>query len=130
MLSGLVRLLGGSLAVVCLLLAGCNAGSDQVTVTGTASFEGQPIADGEIQFLADGGDGTMAGSPIKDGKFSFQAKPGSKKVKITGMREEGVAKDGLPNYVSYIPKKYNEQTTLKEEVKSSGENKFDFALTK
>jgi hypothetical protein len=130
MSSGSIRLSFLGLLFGCLLFAGCNAGSGQVTVTGTASFEGQPIADGEIQFFSDGGDGTMSGGPIKDGKFSFKSTPGAKNVKIAATREEGVAKDGLPNYVSYIPKKYNEQTTLKEEVKSSGENKFDFALTK
>jgi hypothetical protein len=130
MSSGSIRLSFLGLLFGCLLLAGCNGGGGTVDVTGTASFDGQPIANGEILFHADGGDGTMGGGPIKDGKFTFKVSPGPKKVVITATREEGVAKDGLPNYVSYIPKKYNEQTTLKEEVKSSGENKFDFALTK
>lgn len=130
MSSGSVRFLRCCLLLGGLLAVGCETGSKTVQVEGTASFEGQPIANGEIQFQSDGGDGTMAGSPIKDGKFAFKATPGQKKVMITATKEEGVAKDGLPNYISYIPTKYNKATTLKQEVKASGENKFDFPLTK
>jgi hypothetical protein len=119
--------LAGSL-LLCSVLAiagGCGSGGNTGKVTGTVTFDGAPVPDGQITFESD----TVTGAQIKDGKFEADVPVGKHKVKIVANREEGVAADGLPNFVSYIPKKYNEQTTLEEEVKS-GKNEFTFDLTK
>ncbi len=121
------RYLAGSLLVVSLMLVagGCGSGGDTGTVTGTVTFDGAPVQQGQISFEGN----TVTGAQIQDGKFEAQVPVGKQKVKISATREEGVAPDGLPNYVQYIPKKYNDQTTLEEDVKA-GTNEFKFELTK
>ena len=121
------RYLAGSLLVVSLMLVagGCGSGGDTGTVTGTVTFDGAPVQQGQISFEGN----TVTGAQIQDGKFEAQVPVGKQKVKISATREEGVARDGLPNYVQYIPKKYNDQTTLEEDVKA-GTNEFKFELTK
>lgn len=117
---------GCLLVVVGALLAGCGGGGNQ-EVKGNVTFEGQPVTDGQVVFTSDA---ATIGGEIKEGKFTLQAPPGKYQVKITATREEGVAADGLPNFVMYIPKKYNEQTTLEKEVTAGGANEFSFELTK
>jgi hypothetical protein len=113
------------LSTAALAMVGCGGGGNTGKVTGTVTFDGTPVADGQVSFEGN----TVVGAQIKDGKFEADVPVGKHKVKITATREEGVAPDGLPNFVSYIPKKYNDQTTLEEEVKS-GTNEFKFELTK
>jgi len=109
---------------------GCGDGTGQRQVSGTVMLDGQPIEKGEIALYPASGDGTPQGGPIMDGKFQFQAAPGEKRVEITATREAATpAPDGLPNYVSYIPAKYNRQSTLTETVQDSGANVFVFELT-
>ena len=125
MINGWLRLAVGCLVVAgSAFLAGCDSSGGAHDVTGTVTFEGEPVKEGQIVFES----GTVTGAEIKEGKFTAQLPPGKYKVRITATREEGVAPDGLPNYVSYVPKKYNEQTTLEEDV--SGKKEVKYELTK
>jgi hypothetical protein len=123
-------------ALLCLLLLlpACGSGPRKVPVSGTVSFDGKPVADGDIIFEdVDPKLGPDAGK-IKDGKFAFTAKAGQKKVKIQASRLEklpegkkgAMGETEMP--VDYIPEHYNSKTELKEEVKSSGTNTFTFDL--
>lgn len=126
-----LRALMSCLAVATALTAvGCGDGTDQRQVSGTVTLDGQPVEKGEIAFYPASGNGAPQGGPITDGKFQFQALAGEKRVEITATREAATpAPDGLPNYVSYIPAKYNSQSTLTETVQDSGANTFTFELT-
>jgi hypothetical protein len=122
--------------VVLSLLAfgGCGpSGPTTYPVSGTVTFNGEPIPTGYITFTPD--DPTLApeSGPITDGKFSFRAREGGKTVKIEADRYVEGAQNpvmGMNPKYQYIPKKYNENSTLKEEVKPDDEsNKYTFTLT-
>lgn len=109
---------------------GCG-GPTEIVVKGTVTFEGEPVETGEIVFIPTNGEGAVGAGPITNGEFSFVASPGDKKVEITANKvSEKPAPDGLPNYVPYIPKKYNTATTLTATVENKAENTFTFDLKK
>ena len=72
------------LFLLALVPCGC---SGTCAVSGEASYEGQPIADGMITFLPADGKGPPAGGPITHGKFEVQGLvPGPKIVEITAVK--------------------------------------------
>ena len=65
---------------------GCG-GSGGATVSGTVTYEGQPVGDGTITFLPADGKGQPVGGPIVNGRYSLTAvSPGSKMVQITAVK--------------------------------------------
>ncbi len=117
-------------SVLLLTLAGCGGdGPRQYQVTGSVTFDGQPIEQGEIRFMPTEAGGTPYAGAIANGKFECKVTEGQKRVEISATREAPTpAPDGLPNYVSYIPEEYNTQSTLTAEVKPGGDNTFTFDL--
>src|SRR5437016_5081016 len=68
------------LHMVLLLALGCGSGTCEVT--GTVTFDGQPVPHGDIVLNdVEGRLGPDYGK-IEDGKFALQAKPGGKRVEI------------------------------------------------
>lgn len=126
------------LATCCLLLGlGCaqaQTGPALFPVTGTATFDGKPIETGRILFRKIGEGDRAYGGEITNGNYSFTSEPGKVKVEITASRiipGKFDNSNGTPEPTGemYIPKKYNAQSTLEAEVKSSGDNNFPFDLT-
>ena len=117
-------------SVALLTLAGCGGGGPaEYAVTGTVTFDGQPVEKGEIRFLPAGTQGTAYAGAIVNGKFECKVTEGQKRVEMSATREAATpAPDGLPDYVSYIPAEYNTQSTLTAEVKPGGGNTFTFDL--
>ena len=124
-----------TLLTVALLVGGCaktDPRSRSFEVSGTVTFDGQPVADGGITLVSE--DPTLASDAgsIKDGQFKFLASAGKKKVQIRASREipqpgpKNVLRD--PKFEEYIPAKYHENTELEIEVVPGGENRFDFPL--
>ncbi len=111
-------------------ITGCG-GPTEIVVKGTVTFEGEPVETGEILFIPVDGEGPVGAGPITNGEFSFVAPPGEKKVEITANKvSDKPAPDGLPNYVPYIPKKYNANTELTATVENKTENTYSFELEK
>ena len=115
--------------------AGCG-GSSVGNVRGEVTFDGQPLKEGVIRFVPEGGQGTTAEALITDGKFTEQMPVGTYQVQVSspklpkgmasskemkrGTVDEGVALEEL------IPGRYNLRTELKAEIKSGGnEVRFD-----
>lgn len=126
-----------ALAVLMMAVMGCSGGGDDlVTVTGSVSFNGQPVETGTIQFTPADGQGSPVGGEIADGSFSIRTTPGPKKVSIYG--EKVVARErrefappGQEVYEikeNYIPSQFNDATILAFDVPSDGGSK-EFALT-
>ena len=122
-----------ALLLAILLAAGC--GSDEVQrypVSGTVTFDGQPVPDGHIIFASPGGETTPDAGPIVDGQYAFDVQSGAKRVEIQASREvPGAPVDpamGMAPRQEYIPPRYNTQSTLRAEVKPDGENEFNFEL--
>jgi hypothetical protein len=123
---------------------GCGGSSSRLPVEGAVTFDGQPIAEGQINFIpAPGTAGPTAGSVISAGRYSVPAekglKPGKYRVEISALRATAQktqtfnavtgATDASAAYESYIPPRYNAKSELTAEVNAGGPNQFDFHLT-
>ena len=145
----LVGLLG--LAAVCAGFLGCGGASDDLprqSVSGTVTFDGQPLSQGRIQFEPASAEAKIpAGGEITDGRYSIPRDQGPTsgdyRIMITSSvartpagdkspgaePPKGVAKIHSPA-VELIPKEYNSNTTLKAKVEAGKTNSFEFTLKK
>ena len=116
---------------------GCS--SKQTTIEGAVSFDGQPVERGSITFEPASGTGPSAGGTIENGRYKIDASgvtPGEMIVRISAVRPTGKKIEAGPpeppgtlveEVRPYIPAAYNEQSTLKAQVKA-GKVTQDFAL--
>lgn len=120
-------------ALTCLLLfCGCSDDAEKTyPVTGTVTLDGQPLPEGNIQFVPlDGKHGAEPGV-IKDGKFELSAIQGQKRVEISaakiipGSSLRGAGGEPVPE--EYLPQRYNASSELTADVKPQ-ENVIDFPL--
>jgi len=117
--------------LLALLLSGCgSSGPETCTVTGTVTWNGSPVPEGNILFTSADGKGVPDSGRIEDGKYKLEVKPGKKKVAIHAEREVGEVDPimGARPRRSYIPPKYNVQTELTAEVTPGAKNAFPFEL--
>jgi hypothetical protein len=112
-------------------LIGCGpSGSEKYTVTGTVTFDGQPVPDGHIIFApTEPGSAPDAGKIIQ-GKFELTATAGKKRVEIHASRESGPIDPvmGAVPRVPYIPARYNSASVLTAEVTKQGPRHLQFDL--
>ena len=125
------RILGFALAW--FLLAGCGAPSGPVTypISGAVTWKKAPLAEGDIVLLDESGAAHPAAGKIKNGAFEFRSTPGKRRVEIQANREKPGQENvvmGMRDKEQYIPAQYNSKSTLSIEVKSDGQNKFNFEL--
>jgi hypothetical protein len=116
-----------------VFLGGCGPSEPRLyKVSGTVSFDGQPVETGTIVFEpVDSVPGNGAGGEIHNGVFTLQSRQGKKKVSIRATRPipgkwNNVMK--VPAIQQYIPADYNSKTILTAEVLPEGENHFEFNL--
>ncbi|QDT98196.1 hypothetical protein [Gimesia aquarii] len=129
--------------VLSLTLSGCGStetGPDRTIVTGKVTFKGEPVLQGQIWFLPQAGrEAPQAGAPIVEGQYRVENKGGvpigSCQVKITAEQPKAdikIVEDGGPEEIpttQYLPARYNEQTELTAEIKSSADPiEIDFEL--
>ena len=116
---------------------GCRkSGPKRSIVSGTVTFDGTPIANGEIRFCPkDGTKGTISGAPIVDGKYIAKAKGGvqigNHVVKIWAYETDttgGDADERDNGEIQYIPSQYNRDSGLTTTVKDQSEQTLDFKL--
>lgn len=126
----LSRLVVGSCLLV-LVFGGCDSGPRLHSVTGNVTLDGAPLPEGDIIFApVDVSQGPEAGK-VKDGKYELKSREGKMKVRINASKIKpggALGAAGEPVAEEYLPAKYNSETTLEAEVKSSGTNTFDFPL--
>jgi hypothetical protein len=120
----------------CASWLGCSGGGVATyRVTGTATFDGDPIAEGDIIFLSVDNSTPPGAGKIQGGTFKAEVPAGQKKVEIRASRMEPLpegqtgAMGETEMAVDYIPARYNSETELTAEVKEGGNNEFSFALT-
>lgn len=131
--------LGLSLICISICSLGCGGTDPKApklyTVSGTVTFNGQPLKDAAMVFRTTDGKHS-AGAQVKDGKFTTKIAAGTSKVQINALvdspdgkfREENPG-ERVPVKVELIPKKYNSETTLTVDVKADTSN-VTFDLTK
>jgi hypothetical protein len=121
-----------------LASAGCSKNAaDRVVVEGSVSFNGEPVANGQISFYpTEANPGPVSGGPIKDGKYVAQARGGvplgNHRVEITGFRPMkstgGPVGEGLPAE-QYLPSQFNQRSELTALVEATPNPKtLDFDL--
>jgi hypothetical protein len=141
-----MRLCYGGLRLLCACtvfvgVAGCQGGGpNRYAVSGEVKFQGKPLDQGAITFLAQ--DPTLVsggGAMIKDGRYNIPAEhgllPGQYRVIVTSAAKGAPPDpDAPPGPAGPLPKdrinpKYNNaQSILTAEVKAEGPNTFDFAV--
>ena len=105
-------------------LAGCGGGDgpERAVVTGKVTFQGEPLANGEIRFVpTKGTEAPVSGASIAEGAYRADGlggvPVGTHKVVIQGFRaadtpvHDPIEGDYYPR-VQYLPVKYNDQTEL------------------
>jgi hypothetical protein len=110
---------------------GGDKGPKKHDITGTVSYNGQTISEGDITLLPADGSVGGEGGKIKDGKYAMKAREGKNKVQIMATRavpgKKGPMGEDLVE--QYIPEKYNEKTTIEVTVES-GKTEYNFDLPK
>lgn len=123
--------LGGVLLSIMSIasLTGCSPSDGMVEVSGTVTWNGQPIETGFVSFVPDPGKSPQAGK-IVNGQFRFRAYPGQNTIRILA-EKKGEFNQAMNqyNYHQFLPPKYNEESELSEEVSASGSNVFNFPLS-
>ena len=118
------------LPALVLLMPCCGPkGPAMATVSGVVTFDGQPVEDGEILFSPlDKNLGPEAGR-IKNGAFNFPAKVGQSRIEVRASRAvPGRDTPMGPITLEYIPARYNEESTLSENVTADGKNHWELKL--
>lgn len=124
-IGGIVFLLGMSLVAGC----GGSDGPQRVILSGTVTYQGQPVKEGQICFLPiEGTQAPVAGAPITDGKYCVEQKGGlpvgTHKVQILAFASNGKGgADAMTGLMGkqYLPWKYNRETELKITVESGSD---------
>jgi hypothetical protein len=120
-------------SAICLLAAaGCGTRDlPRYAVTGTVTFEGEPVPKGDVQLLPLAAPRGPDATRITAGQFATRSIAGKHRVEIRALRPlPGGQLDGfgLPATEAYIPARYNESSELEVEVTPAGPNDFRFDL--
>lgn len=113
------------------LLAGYGSDPKLYPVSGTVTWNGAALPNGDIIFEPVDGQVAPDAGKIRNGTFSFAASAGKKRVRIHASREVPGKIDPVmksPVREDYIPERYNSRTELEEEVTPGGKNEFVFKL--
>jgi hypothetical protein len=121
-------------AVCFAALVGCSGRSNRGVVTGTVTFDGQPLKSGTIRFIPADGRTPTSDAIITDGKYRADVPLGEKRVSISAPKIVGKRKayDTLDSPTvdiveELLPAKYNAQSELKLTVQA-GKQSHDFEL--
>ena len=125
-----------ALGFATLGIMGCGSSSGLQTLTGTVTFEGEPVSEGRIQLREVAGEQRAFAGLIENGQYSVEVPPGEFAVEIRASRpipgKFDTSNPDQPEQAGemYIPEKYNSRTELKVTVgpQSSTEN-FDLTAS-
>jgi hypothetical protein len=101
---------------------GCGDGKS--SISGTVTFNDQPVASGTITFVKSEGELVREGAIIKDGSFQAQVPPGNYKIELYAQKVVGKKRqkgfDGKDEEVELteelFPERYNTKTELTTKI--------------
>jgi len=120
---------------------GCGDSSGRLAISGSVTFDGEPVTNGNIGFVAsDTANGKTVGADIVDGQYTIARDQGpmtgTYKVMIYAERPTGRkiqadegSQESVDQLIQYIPMMYNDRSTLKVDLTEDREN-LDFNLEK
>jgi hypothetical protein len=111
-------------------IAGCGgSGPKKFDVSGTVTFDGVPVADGDLTFTPEDKSRGAEGGKIKDGKYTMKAHEGKNKIQIIATRIVPGKKGAMgEDFIEqYIPAKFNEKSDLSADV-GAGKTEHNFDL--
>jgi len=114
-----------------VLLIGCSHQPPLYEVTGSVTFDGQPIPEGDLLFITPAGTRGPDPAKLAGGKYELKTTAGKKRVEISASKiRPGGARGagGEPVAEEYVPARYNIQSELTADVQAKGKNTFDFEL--
>jgi len=81
----------GSFPIIVFALVGIlGCGGQGATVSGTVTYNGQPVARGHVNFIPADGKGTPVGGDIKDGRYEVRGvTPGKHRVEVSSYTSAG-----------------------------------------
>ena len=119
------------LLVGLLLVQGCSSSNEPMTypVTGTVTFNGEPVSEGSVVFDPADGQGQSVMGTIANGQITAQVPPGEKIVRISAVKTLD-KKDQYGELIteSLIPDKFSVDSKLTATVNASDENALSFDL--
>jgi hypothetical protein len=110
---------------------GCGSSdSNMVSVSGAATWDGQPIEKGDIIFQDNDPSVVPDAGKIVDGKYTANVKPGEKTILVYATKASGEVDPamGMAPQLQYIPAKYNDDTELSVTIPSGKEFAHDLNL--
>ena len=118
------------------MVSGCSRGDGRQRVTGRVTLDGEPLAEGAINFRpAPGLTANSSGGPIKAGRFQLPADrglvPGRYLVTVTAMRETGrmIEDEQMGTIAETEQVRFKEAGNLEAVVEAGQRADFEFALT-
>jgi hypothetical protein len=136
------RLVGNFILLVAIVCAlGCSDDSSGRLISGTVTFDGRPLDNGQIVFEPQGA-GKMGVAQINAGAYAlptgFGLQDGEYRVRITSDRPTGQTiapaaysedREPLPIQEQFLPSKYNLKSELSISVSNETGTQHDFSLT-
>ena len=130
----------GVIGSAVLLVCGCGKAHQRHSITGSVTLDGKPLENGQITFVPQlNTSGPTAGGSVINGKFDIPAEhgvfAGNFRVEIVASRPTGnKSPDRFTGELTeevrqIIPRRFNADSTLQAEVKSSEGNHFEFAIS-
>lgn len=120
-----------TLLVLALTVPACSTATpEKHAVTGTVSFDGQPIAEGTITFRPVDANVAPQSTQVKEGRFALDLPAGAMRVEVSASRpsQGPPVKDMGPSFEEYIPPRYHgPDTVLTADIKP-GMEPLKFAL--
>jgi hypothetical protein len=117
------------LAITAAIYCGCGGdrGPERIVVSGTVTYNGKPLGEGEIRFMPVAtAAAPVSGAIIKDGRYRVDLRGGvpvgAHKVQIlayrrgdsqSDQRAPQLIKEGRGHFIQYIPQRYNLNSELK-----------------
>jgi len=115
-------------AAALMIPTGCG-GAATYKVTGTVTWQGKEVEDGQITFLPEDGSLHPATAKIVNGRYEARVPAGRSKVEISAQRDLGYDAAMHQNVKqSYIPAEYHALSKLTIDVQKNDTNNVDFHL--
>lgn len=129
------RMASLAVMVLALLGTGCGpTGPQKITIQGMVTLDGVSLPEGQVVFIPSDPSLGAAGGAIASGVFTVTTFKGPHKVEVHAEKQltrpvpPGAPPEEGISFVSIIPKRYNEKTTLTFDVQSPSDRP-ELALT-